>query len=1295
MKPHRFIRLTASMLLLAGAAGAQTVVFNPGVLRHQVWSSSNPNGEQNASRQDIEAGIAGAPATDTFDLTHFQTAPDVADNYGERVSGLFIPAVSGNYVFFVCGDDDTDLFLSTDSTPANKRMICQELSWSNPENWVSAGAGDVNQKRSDKWKNAAGQSPFASGIPLVANQKYWIEAVHHEGGGGDNCSATFKLVGDPDPANGTASAMTNSNIGYGYTIPATLTVLTQLNASASAYAGQSVSFHFEVFDPLPDPLIYTWYENGSVIAGTNAGPLLTFLTTAADNNAQIKCVVSIPASYNSSVSVTSTISTLTIIGGSQTYTNGLKVEFFSGANRSAVEAGNVPYPDSVSIISAFELPVNDNINNYTRKVSGWFIPKTTTNYTFFICSDDDSDLYLSTDNTPQHKVKIAQETVWSNSREWVSSSGGSAEGQKRSDQFTPDGSTYPYPAGVPLTAGQLYYIEGVQHQGGGGDNFAVTYQFFGDPDITNGTPPLLVSSNNNIVYIAHPSTTLTFTTNPQNLTVFDQQTAKFTAVASTDSELSPIYQWYRNNQPIPNANGSSYAFTAAASTDNGVQFFVTAQTALGGLSATSSVATLTVNSAILELGFVKVEKAPAAEPSTDQIQAGDIGSVTVTYASPAFEATVNNEDGDYYGRRISGFFIPPANGNYTFYTCSDDQSAVFLSTDDTPAKKIEIAYENGWSNPYLWTSTGDGSNNGGSPTTKKSDTYTNSPGAIFTNSAVQPYPNGVPLTGGKQYYMEVDFREGTGGDNVEVTYTKFGDPAPANNTDSALKGNLIAMRAPRCSYVAFTQQPVGVNVTSGPTSFATFTAKGTTDSQFPIGGIRVPDLNNFIIYQWTRNGTAIPGATTSSYTTPGLKPSDNGAQFVCQIRALGYADGLGNPIWSNSTTAVLNVATDPVIPTIAYASFYTNSVPAVPEFTLDIHFSKWMDVATLVTPGNYNVPGVTITSLTVNSNSYDSVHLVLSGTPSFPLTVTVNGVKDFSGNALASSTASVHNGIGLTSVDLGVPDINTGNPDPVFPSKLWVEGQNDYTVQAEGHDIWDAADGFNFVYEVKTGDFDVAVRQKGITHTSQWAKGGLMARESLTADSRNWNIVNDPRSDDGISAPDGSGAGANTIESNFRPDTGAASTGWAVAGGQAPTYPNAWVRLKRVGTVLTSYYGSDGNTWTLEGATDVSTNTPNNTLPATLYVGLCTTAHNNDDPATTNPLYWNTVPYADYASAYVQVSRPLLSVAKQGSSWVLTYTGTLYSSSTANGTYSAVSGASSPYTIPANTSIQFYRAHNP
>jgi hypothetical protein len=70
----------------------------------------------------------------------------------------------------------------------------------------------------------------------------------------------------------------------------------------------------------------------------------------------------------------------------------------------------------------------------------------------------------------------------------------------------------------------------------------------------------------------------------------------------------------------------------------------------------------------------------------------------------------------------------------------------------------------------------------------------------------------------------------------------------------------------------------------------------------------------------------------------------------------------------------------------------------------------------------------------------------------------------------------------------------------------------------------------------------------------------------------------------------------------------------------------------------------------------------------------------------------NTVSLLTYRAATVQPP-PAISVGKQGNSWVITYTGTLYSSPTVNGTYAPVAGASSPYTIPPNTGIRFYRAH--
>ena len=169
-----------------------------------------------------------------------------------------------------------------------------------------------------------------------------------------------------------------------------------------------------------------------------------------------------------------------------------------------------------------------------------------------------------------------------------------------------------------------------------------------------------------------------------------------------------------------------------------------------------------------------------------------------------------------------------------------------------------------------------------------------------------------------------------------------------------------------------------------------------------------------------------------------------------------------------------------------------------------------------------------------------------------------------------------------------------------------------------------------------TGDFDVVVRQVDTTHTSQRAKGGLMVRESLDPSSRNWNVVNEPLSLEGTMAPDGSGYGANTIECNCRNAYGQVSDAWqAVSNAVPPAYPNAWLRLKRSGNVLTAYRSADGNNWVQmawDDPTVVGDMTP---LPSQVLVGICTTAHNNDSPGASPLLYLDTAHYADYNSSYV------------------------------------------------------------
>ena len=59
------------------------------------------------------------------------------------------------------------------------------------------------------------------------------------------------------------------------------------------------------------------------------------------------------------------------------------------------------------------------------------------------------------------------------------------------------------------------------------------------------------------------------------------------------------------------------------------------------------------------------------------------------------------------------------------------------------------------------------------------------------------------------------------------------------------------------------------------------------------------------------------------------------------------------------------------------------------------------------------------------------------------------------------------------------------------------------TFVAGGHDIWDNADQFAFLYKEVSGDFDVSVIVEEIELSNAWAKAGIMARQTLEPGSIN------------------------------------------------------------------------------------------------------------------------------------------------------------------------------------------------
>ena len=119
------------------------------------------------------------------------------------------------------------------------------------------------------------------------------------------------------------------------------------------------------------------------------------------------------------------------------------------------------HPDDAEFLDTFEGPTNWD-DDYGSRIHGWLYIKNSGQYTFWICSDDASELWLSTDEDPANASLIAFEDSWSDARVW----------QTGDEQSEP----------VNLEAGKRYYISAIHKEHEGGDNVAVAWQ---GPDSEN------------------------------------------------------------------------------------------------------------------------------------------------------------------------------------------------------------------------------------------------------------------------------------------------------------------------------------------------------------------------------------------------------------------------------------------------------------------------------------------------------------------------------------------------------------------------------------------------------------------------------------------------------------------------------------------------------------------------------------------------------------------------------------------------------------------------------------------
>jgi Abnormal spindle-like microcephaly-assoc'd, ASPM-SPD-2-Hydin/Immunoglobulin domain len=150
-------------------------------------------------------------------------------------------------------------------------------------------------------------------------------------------------------------------------------------------------------------------------------------------------------------------------------------------------------------------------------------------------------------------------------------------------------------------------------------------------------------------------------------------------------------------------------------------------------------------------------------------------------------------------------------------------------------------------------------------------------------------------------------------------------------------------------------QPVSRTVTAGQTATFSVSATGTAP----------------LSYQWGKNGTAISGATSPSYTTPATTSSDNGEKYTVVV---------GNSMGSATSNAATLTVTTP--------GYLTDSASSLGFGNVNVGSSSTQSV-TLTNSGgsNVSVANVTISGAGFSVNAI-STGLILAPTASVAMNVT-------------------------------------------------------------------------------------------------------------------------------------------------------------------------------------------------------------------------------------------------------------------------------------------------------------------
>ncbi|MFZ2726013.1 MAG: ImpA family metalloprotease [Methylococcaceae bacterium] len=182
--PPKRSAATQQVFTIAASDGIATVqkqfkllIVNANQLTHNGVTRQLWNNIGGSAVTDLSTNGRYPKQFDSSDTLTTLTAPvNIADNYGQRLSGYLRAPKTGKYTFWIASDDASELRLAANTDPAtlSASPLAFVSGWTNVNTWNT----EPNQK--------------SLSVNLVKGQYYFIEVLHKEGGGGDHAEVVWQ-----------------------------------------------------------------------------------------------------------------------------------------------------------------------------------------------------------------------------------------------------------------------------------------------------------------------------------------------------------------------------------------------------------------------------------------------------------------------------------------------------------------------------------------------------------------------------------------------------------------------------------------------------------------------------------------------------------------------------------------------------------------------------------------------------------------------------------------------------------------------------------------------------------------------------------------------------------------------------------------------------------------------------------------------------------------------------------------------------------------------------------------------